>query len=97
MGTNQILSPQKILLPTRKKAAVPRQGIAAFSCSTGNLLMYGETQFPDILHQCRCHTENGDLYNLLQKSHYFSASLAEHPVSLVIIVEGINKPLHPRG
>ena len=97
MGTNQILSPQKILLPTRKKSAVPRQGIADFSCSTGKLLMYGETQFPDILHQCRCHTENGDLCNLLQKWHYFSARLAEHPVALVIIIEGEIKSLYPRG
>ena len=88
MRTSRIIREQQM-------AAILSNRMAAILCSTRNLPLYRKTPFSDIYH--RQGTKGDELYNLLLKRNYFSATLAKRLVALVIKTEGKNKPLCPRG
>lgn len=87
MGTNRILSPQKIA-STAEKAAAPNQGAAAFFCSTGTLLLHGNLWYFIISQQWGRSEENITFYNLLAEKHYFRLNRAESPLANVVLTEG---------
>ena len=73
-----------------EQAAAPNQGAAAFFYST-------ETE-----HFCRgdgqrAATKTVEKYLLSPNKKILSQSLAEHPLALVIRIEGENKPLPEKG
>lgn len=91
MGINRILSPQKIA-STVEKAAAPNQGAAAFFCSTGTLLLYGNLWYFIISQQWGRSEENITFYNLLAEKHYFRLNRAEPPFASVVLIEGQKRP-----
>lgn len=84
---------QKNIIADRK-AAAPCFGAAAFFYSTVLLLPPRINPFPAISQQ---NAENGAIYNLLPKGHYFRPGLAEHPQALVIRTERRKEVLFFRG
>lgn len=78
-----------------KMTAILGNRMAVILCSTRKLSLCLESLFSDTC--CQRHPKRGDLYNLLQKRNYFSATLAKWPVALVIRTEGKASPFSLRG
>ena len=75
--------------------AILDNGMAVILRSTRKLFLYWKSPCSDTQHQRSA--KRGELYNLLQKRNYFSATLAKCPAALVIRTEGKNKPLYSKG
>ena len=87
MKPNRILFPRKTVSPA-KKAAAPNRGAAAFFCSTGTLLLYGNLWEFTISQQGAKTGENITFYNFLAETHYFRLNRAETPFAKVVVTEG---------
>ena len=87
METNRILFPHKTIL-SEKKAAAPKQGAAAFFCSTGMIPLYGILWDFTISQQWSQSRKNIIFYNLLAEKHYFRLNRAETPFTNVVLTEG---------
>lgn len=71
---------------THRKAAAPKQGAAAFFCSTGKRKRKANTMKKLPLHQND--GKYGAMDNLLSYSHYFHRTLAKQAMPVAVIAKG---------
>ena len=70
------------------EAAAPKQGAAAFFCSTGIPLIYESLWYSLISQQTGQTGKTITFYNLLARKHYFRLNRAETPLANVVLTEG---------
>ncbi len=70
------------------EAAAPKQGAAAFFCSTGILLLEESLRYFSISQQQAQRGKPIVFYNLLPEKHYFRLNRAETPFADVVLTEG---------
>ena len=70
------------------QAAAPKQGAAAFFCSTGILLLEESLRYFSISQQQAQRGKPIVFYNLLPEKHYFRLNRAETPLANVVLTEG---------
>ena len=70
------------------EAAAPKQGAAAFFCSTGIPLIYENLWYSLISQQTGQTGKTITFYNLLARKHYFRLNRAETPLPNVVLIEG---------